>query len=498
VKVLEATHNECTTAAAPRSRGPCYAIRTGFGIRSAVFLHWEDARRFVDPAGRSSGQWVEYAAFNSIGEAKKYLYEGERTREASGDLAGAESGATVRGVREPIIVHTAEELIAQGPATQSDASETIVTNALANPADPLVDLSEERAKSSRGGDLARQIMAKSDGDPKCSGRKRKSGDGSQHKHNSPGKTNKNPAKKRSTPRKGTAKEDGQSTAKSNVGKSKDGNTLFPVGPSDKSTDKDPNETDEMTSWDCMFERLVAHRAETGTLDVKKSINVELFTWTNAQKRELLHHFQNKPTALSNEQLSKLKKIGYGPGRPGIVRLTGIIDTIAAETKWNAMLEELRAYKERNDGSMVFPEAINSASPKPLRDLKYWVMEQRREHRRLSHGEPSNLTARRLQLLTELGFDLRPQAEKISWEQRLEQLRQFVEKHGHCRPPNKHPELGWFVSKIRTKYRERQEGKTNSLTDKQVRELSALGFVFLAGKTPNFRSKIKKSWQERFE
>jgi hypothetical protein len=117
--------------------------------------------------------------------------------------------------------------------------------------------------------------------------------------------------------------------------------------------------------------------------------------------------------------------------------------------------------------MLFPETINASSSKHLRDLKYWAMEQRREFRRLGKGDPSSLTAQRLRRLTDLGFDMAPIAEKIPWARRLAQLREFAEEHGHCRPPHQHPNLGSFVSKVRTKYREREEGKTNNLTDERV-------------------------------
>ena len=57
-----------------------YAVRAGCGIRSAVFLHWEDARHFVAVAGSPSEQRVEYATFTSIEEAARYLVEGEREK----------------------------------------------------------------------------------------------------------------------------------------------------------------------------------------------------------------------------------------------------------------------------------------------------------------------------------------------------------------------------------------------------------------------------------
>lgn len=74
---------------------------------------------------------------------------------------------------------------------------------------------------------------------------------------------------------------------------------------------------------------------------------------------------------------------------------------------------------------------------------------------------------RLQRLTEIGFDFQPIKDQVSWEERIQSLKSFVEEHGHCRPSPKHPELGIFVGKVRQQYRERGEGKSNTLTDERV-------------------------------
>ena len=56
-------------------------------IRSAVFLHWEDARHFVLSVGSSTGQRAEYAAFDTMDEAERYLVEGEEDNPL-GDIEG--------------------------------------------------------------------------------------------------------------------------------------------------------------------------------------------------------------------------------------------------------------------------------------------------------------------------------------------------------------------------------------------------------------------------
>lgn len=107
-----------------------------------------------------------------------------------------------------------------------------------------------------------------------------------------------------------------------------------------------------------------------------------------------------------------------------------------------------------------------------------------------------LSAKRLQRLTDLGFNFAPHTETVPWEDRLETLRKYQEKHGHLRISTDDPEMGPFIRRLRTQYRYREEGKQSSMTDERVRQLTELGFEFRVGKTPNIKSE-SKSWDERF-
>ena len=131
-----------------------------------------------------------------------------------------------------------------------------------------------------------------------------------------------------------------------------------------------------------------------------------------------------------------------------------------------MLGELAAFKERNSGSMSFNYGSSSASE---RSLKNWVSKVRSEYRRLRFGQPSTLTAERIQKLNGVGFDFEPTAnqDKYSWGERIEQLVLFVAKNDHCRIPIGHPQLGNFVSGVRGQYKNREEGKENALCDERL-------------------------------
>eukprot|EP00585_Thalassiosira_rotula_P016916 CAMPEP_0196192560 /NCGR_PEP_ID=MMETSP0911-20130528/49083_1 /TAXON_ID=49265 /ORGANISM="Thalassiosira rotula, Strain GSO102" /LENGTH=282 /DNA_ID=CAMNT_0041464753 /DNA_START=226 /DNA_END=1074 /DNA_ORIENTATION=- len=180
---------------------------------------------------------------------------------------------------------------------------------------------------------------------------------------------------------------------------------------------------------------------------------------------------------------------------------------------NWVIDQRREYKRLRLGisSNMTAERIQKLNaigldmePQPdyqqQKTLKYWVADQRREYRQLRLGISSNMTAERIQKLNAIGLDMEPQAhvQDYSWEERIEQLTSFVEEHGHCKIPLRHPQLGNFSSTIRQRYKEREEGKKNSLSDERMSQLVDLGFVFEAGKSPNFRSRKKMSWGERYE
>jgi len=248
------------------------------------------------------------------------------------------------------------------------------------------------------------------------------------------------------------------------------------------------------SYDEMYEKVATHKAETGTLDVNKDDDEELFAWVKEQKKMLALFFRGKPVALSDDRIQNLRSLGFEQSRPG-KGPSSVVDAGSAEKKWESMLEALLKYKEEH-GSLSFPGEASSL-PKPVRQVKNWLAAQRKECKNLQQGKESSLTARRMQRLTATGLDLSPRTEHIPWEQRMQSLREFVSEHGHCKPNKQHP-LASFVNNIRHFYWEREAGKATCLTDERVNDLMGVGFVFKAGKSPNITAIVRKSWEERFQ
>ena len=65
--------------------------------------------------------------------------------------------------------------------------------------------------------------------------------------------------------------------------------------------------------------------------------------------------------------------------------------------------------------------------------------------------------------------------KLSWNERLEELREYKEKNGHCKVPQRQGSLGGWVTTQRSYYRKKEAGEKTPLTDERVAALDAIGF-----------------------
>ena len=236
----------------------------------------------------------------------------------------------------------------------------------------------------------------------------------------------------------------------------------------------------LPSYDDMYNKLIAHKAETGTLDVDKDADPELFKWIKEQKRFLAQHFEGKKDiSLSDERIKNLIALGYKRSNSPKSNVR-VFDQGSLDAKWEAMFDALAKYKEEH-GSLSFPNS--KESPKEIRKLKFWLDKQKAEFRKVDQGKESSLTARRLHRLTCLGVELDTKHEYIPWEERMRSLQEFHAEHGHMKP-NKFTSLGQFVSNVRTFYKEKMMGRKSCLTDERIVSVFlyinlSLHFLFLS-------------------
>ena len=149
--------------------------------------------------------------------------------------------------------------------------------------------------------------------------------------------------------------------------------------------------------------------------------------------------------------------------------------------WEEHMKDLHLFKQRHDHCRV-PRNY-SDNPK----LGRWVMNVRSHFQLLQKGKKSTLiTEERLQQLQEIDFDFAPKYKShtkyyvVRWEQHLEELFQFKQKHGHCRVPQRSKatkRLGSWVLYVRHQYHKHNNGQPSRMTTDRIEQLKQIGFDF---------------------
>jgi hypothetical protein len=179
-----------------------------------------------------------------------------------------------------------------------------------------------------------------------------------------------------------------------------------------------------SACDKRIEELRAFKAKFGHCNVtvsrsaSKKPYLSLGKWcTNIRscrrlKDEGNHAYQYQK--LSNAQIERLDAIGF--------QWESRIIT------FNERIEELRAFKAKFGHCNV--TLSRSASNKPYMALGYWCFNVRRCRRLMEKGKPTDqiLSKDRIKSLDALGFRWRS---KCAFDERIEELREFKGKFGHC-------------------------------------------------------------------
>jgi len=129
-------------------------------------------------------------------------------------------------------------------------------------------------------------------------------------------------------------------------------------------------------------------------------------------------------------------------------------------RWDENMAELRAYKVRHGNCNVPPGASGRWAA-----LAGWTAEQRVHYDLYERQRPSPLTGERYEQLRELGLTVNP------WEGRLVELRAYRAQHGDCDVPIAYPGLGLWVLNQRDAYHFERDVYPQDRIDK----LEALGF-----------------------
>ena len=152
--------------------------------------------------------------------------------------------------------------------------------------------------------------------------------------------------------------------------------------------------------------------------------------------------------------------------------------------WNQRLDELKEYRKKY-GNCNVPNRYSAN-----KSLGKWVRNQRHYYKLKENGKSSSMTDERILELEAIGFVWKVGFDGLTadelWNQRLEELKEYREKHGNCYVPQRYSankSLGQWVINQRHYYKLKENGKKSTMTDERILELEAIGFVWKARRGP---------------
>eukprot|EP01082_Thalassiosira_pseudonana_P015522 g13748.t1 g13748 contig9:337139-338545(+) len=233
-----------------------------------------------------------------------------------------------------------------------------------------------------------------------------------------------------------------------------------MGNADGSNDNAPKWRKK--SWDDRYDELQAYVNAHGDANVPLKYG-SLGGW--------VQHQRLARSKLSAEQQDRLNDLNFVWN--------------ARSQQWYEMYNELKDFITKHGHSHI-------PSSKEFKSLQAWCGAQRQQYR-IKYDEDSDKTSsplsnERESLLSDIGFDWDTKHSSI-WRQRIDELKRYERKHGHCNVPHSEGALGAWLMTQRTEYRFRVKDQHTHLTDERVNELESLGCVW---------SVRDLRWNEKYE
>ncbi|WP_080132990.1 DEAD/DEAH box helicase [Chlamydia suis] len=207
------------------------------------------------------------------------------------------------------------------------------------------------------------------------------------------------------------------------------------------------------AWEENFLELKRFREEHGHCKVPQRYpqNPQLASWVSKQRVDF------KKGDLSEDRIARLEELGF------VWDIT--------EEAWEENFLELKRFREEQGHCNV--PSVYPQNP----SLGVWVKHQR------EYFKSAKLAEDKIERLEEIGFVW--DVLKEVWEENFLELQRFLEEHGHCNVPHRHPQnpsLGVWVSTQRYAF------KKGKLSEDKVERLEEIGFVW---------DVTEESWEKNF-
>ena len=217
----------------------------------------------------------------------------------------------------------------------------------------------------------------------------------------------------------------------------------------------------------MMMELLSHKKTHGHCNVSMSDNIPLARWVSKQRLQYRRLKEGKVSHLTAERMARLTDIGF------------IFSSKEKITSWDERLSMLRE-KHRADGHIRFHKSDQA--------MRSWINRIRKEYQAFQEGERTQLTQEKINQLNELGMvwvtgfpSGTTHAPRKTWNERFEDLKDFIRNNGHSFVPQAMPGLGEWVHTQRAEYKKMQKGEKSVLTAERALKLVEVGFCFDAKK-----------------
>lgn len=191
----------------------------------------------------------------------------------------------------------------------------------------------------------------------------------------------------------------------------------------------------------------------------------------------------------DQQCRKKQRLSSCVRRPILVRSATIeqeepsnIDTAAPKKETSSFfsINQAEQWMERFEDLVQFEAKMGHClvphTYPPNQKLAQWIKRQRYQYKLKMSGRHSTLTDARQKELEDMGFVW--ESHKAAWQERLETLKVFQARYGHCMVPTKSEEdkpLAIWVKCQRRQLRLFRLGQRSTMTAERFEELEKLGF-----------------------
>jgi hypothetical protein len=213
------------------------------------------------------------------------------------------------------------------------------------------------------------------------------------------------------------------------------------------------------AWEERLAELKGFRDTHGHCNVPSGYkgNPSLGKWLANQRAKYKLYRGGKPSSMTATRIQQLEDLGFEWETP--------------ESAWEDRLADLMDFCYTH-GHCNVPQWYKDNPP-----LAQWVKQQQANYKLYRDGKPSTMTAARIQQLQDLGFKWGEPLE-LSWEERLAELKDYTNTHGHCNVPyacKDNPPLAMWVCTQRRQYRRHRDAKTSGMTAQRIKQLDDVGF-----------------------